>query len=85
MSIIIQDIEPTNRATTMNLGIGQEVIATKMASDSFYKQVRGTVTGIRNGFVEIKATKVISKWDDSWEDHPSSCATSAKIENVASV
>ncbi len=65
--------------------IGQEVIATQMASDSFYRQVRGIVTAIRNGFVHINATRVISKWSKTWEQHPTSCATSAKIENVIAV
>lgn len=62
--------------------VGQEVIATRMAPDSFYRQVRGTVTAIRNGFVCINATQVISKWGKTWEKHPTSCATSAKIEHV---
>lgn len=66
----------------MSIAIGQEVIAIKMASDSFYKQVRGVVTGVRNGFVQIQATKVISKWSNEWDDHPTSCATSARLENV---
>ena len=66
----------------MNIQIGSRVKAVKMAEDSFYRQVIGTVTGIRNGFVQIDATEVMTKWDRHFEQHPTSCATSARIENV---
>lgn len=42
--------------------IGDRVKANKMSSDSFYKQVIGNVTYIRNGFVGISATSVLDKW-----------------------
>lgn len=38
--------------------IGTQVEATRPA-DSFYKRVRGIVTGYRNGFILIEATEVI--------------------------
>lgn len=58
--------------------VGSEVIAT-MGRDSFYRQVRGTVTGFRNGFVQIVATRVLSKWDADWTDHPTSCRCAAPV------
>ena len=65
-----------------NLQIGQRVHAVKMAPDSFYLQVRGTLTGIRNGFAQIEATEVMDRGSKKWKEHPTSCATSAKVENV---
>lgn len=65
----------------MTIKIGDKVEAT-MSSDSFYKKARGVVTEIKNGFVSFEATQVISKWSKTWENHPTSCATSAKICNV---
>lgn len=60
--------------------IGQQVHATKMATDSFYLEVKGTVTGIRNGYVLIDATEVKDRWSKKWEKHPTSCSTACKIE-----
>lgn len=60
--------------------IGQQVHATKMASDSFYLEVKGTVTGIRNGYVQINATEVKDRWSKKWKQHPTACATACKIE-----
>ncbi len=65
--------------------VGQRVLAKKMAHDSFYKQVEGIVTEIKNGFVHIKADTVMSKWDNAFEKHPTFCSTSARIENVVAV
>ena len=65
-----------------NFQIGQMVHATKMGSDSFYLEVKGCVTGIKNGFVEIQATEVKDRWTKKWEPHPTSCGTSCKIENA---
>ena len=67
--------------------IGQKVESTRMGSSSFYKRVRGTVTDIRNGFVEIDATEVIDRWSKSWERHPLSdgCSCAARIEDVISI
>lgn len=66
-----------------NIKLGDKVKAIKMADDSFYKQVIGTVEYIRNGFVGIKATIVMDKWSDNFKEHPcEGCSTSAKIENV---
>lgn len=71
--------------TTQEFKIGQNIIANKMASDSFYKKVIGTVTSVRNGFVQIDATIVMSKWENEFKKHPTSCATSAKIEDCLEI
>jgi hypothetical protein len=65
--------------------LGSRVKAVRMAPDSFYRQVIGTVTDIRNGYVEIDATEVMSKWDRSFERHPTSCRTSAKLADVVAL
>jgi len=65
-----------------SIEIGSKVKAVRMAQDSFYKQVIGTVTDIRNGYVHIRATQVMDKWSKRFEAHPTSCATSAKIADV---
>jgi len=65
--------------------VGQRVEAVKMASDSFYKKVIGTVTKIENGFVSIDADIVMSKWDDEYQKHPTFCSTAARIENVVAL
>lgn len=62
--------------------IGTRVIATRMATDSFYKQVIGTLTGIKNGFAEIEADTVMDKWSTTFSKHPSTCRTSARLEHV---
>lgn len=59
--------------TTAMPAIGTRIEAT-CAPDSFYKKVRGIVTGHRNGRVQMKADEVISKWGKTWEKHPTSCA-----------
>jgi hypothetical protein len=71
--------------TETKFKVGQPVQANQMARDSFYKKVRGTVTSIRNGYVQISATEVIDKWSKAWEKHPTSCATAAKIEHVEAI
>lgn len=43
------------------------------------------VHAIRNGFVEIDATEVMDKWSIEFEQHPTSCATAARIENVVTL
>lgn len=58
------------------------VRARRMASDSFYRQVIGKVAGVRNGHVSINATLVMSKWSNTFEAHPTSCLTSAAIDDV---
>lgn len=62
--------------------IGQRVQAVKMSPDSHYLQVIGSVTGIRNGFVQIEATEVLSRFTNKWQEHPTTCSTAARIENV---
>lgn len=61
--------------------IGTKIEATRPA-DSFYKKVRGTVTGYRNGFIMIQASEVISKWESKWSEHPTSCAIGVHISDV---
>lgn len=65
--------------------IGTKVLATKMAQDSFYKQVAGTVEYVRNGYVGIRATMVMSKWDKKLQPHPTSCLTAARIQDVVAL
>jgi len=64
----------------MNIQVGGKVKAVKMASDSFYKQVIGSVTEIRNGFASIQTTEVMDKWSKSFVVH--SCTTAAKLADV---
>jgi hypothetical protein len=66
----------------MPFNIGDTVETVRMSEDSFYKQVRGTVTAIRNGRASIDASRVIDRWSTDWATHPTSCATSAKLENI---
>ena len=68
-------------ATTTTPAIGTRIEATRPA-DSFYKRVRGVVTGYRNGFVQISADEVISKWGKTWEKHPSSCAMGVRPADI---
>lgn len=68
--------------TETSIEVGAKVKAIRMSQDSFYKQVIGTVKYVRNGFVGIDATLVMSRWDNKFEPHPTSCATSAKIQDV---
>jgi hypothetical protein len=62
--------------------VNKRVRVNNMPSDSFYKKVEGVVQSVENGRVTIKATNVMSKWANEFKKHPSSCAISAKIENV---
>lgn len=61
--------------------IGTMIEATRPA-DSFYKRVRGIVTGHRNGRIQIEATEVISKWDTDWTKHPTSCAMGVSPRDI---
>jgi len=67
---------------TINIKIGDKVLASKMPQDSFYEQAIGTVTDIRNGFVSIDATMILAKNTTKFEEHPTKCSTSTKIENI---
>ena len=67
---------------TNNIKIGDKVLAVKMPEDSFYKQVIGTVTAIKNGFASIDATMVLAKNTNKFEEHPTKCSTSTKLENI---
>jgi hypothetical protein len=63
------------------MNIGDKVKA-KMPSSSFYKAVIGTVTAVRNGYVHINTTEVMSAWDDKFTEYPTSCTCSAKVLDV---
>ena len=66
-----------------NLTIGQTIEAGVTAQDSFYKKVVGKVVEIKaNGFIQIQANLVMSKWSDSRKEHPSSYSMSIKIQNI---
>lgn len=62
--------------------IGQRVEITEMPNGSFYKKVKGVVTSVKNGFVNVEADEVISKWGNEYKMHPSRCSTSGRIENA---
>ena len=66
----------------MSVQIGQRVKAVRMAKDSFYRQVIGTVTAIRNGYAQIEADTVMDRWSDSFERHPGTCSTAALLSDV---
>jgi hypothetical protein len=66
----------------MTFNIGDIVETVRMCDTSFYKQVRGTVTAIRNGWASIDATQVIDNWSTDWTPHPTSCATGAKLGDI---
>jgi len=69
--------------TDSNFTIGQTIEATVNAPDSFYKRVIGKIVEIKsNGFIQIQATMVISKWSDSWKEHPTSCGMAIKPQNI---
>lgn len=63
------------------MNIGDKVKA-KMPEGSFYKYIMGTITAIKNGYVHIDATEVMSIWSGKFEKHPTSCACSAKALDV---
>lgn len=67
------------------MNTGTKVHATIKSSDSFYAEVRGTVTGERNGRVLIEATEVMDKWSRVWKAHPTSCRMSAPAGDVRPV
>jgi len=60
---------------------GDKVRAEVMPRDSFYQKVEGVVHAVRNGWLTIRATRVMSKWANEFADHPTSCMTSAKVEH----
>ena len=61
--------------------LGDKIHAKKMPKDSFYKEVKGVVIEVSNGFVKIRASQIMDKWSKAWESHPTSCMTNAKIED----
>lgn len=62
--------------------IGKTVECHTMPEGSFYVAVKGTVKDVKNGWATINATKVIDRWNILWQDHPTSCSTSARVENL---
>ena len=62
--------------------IGQRIRANKMCESGFYIKAEGAITGIKNGFILFNADRVMDKWSKKWKDHPTSCATSVKVENA---
>ena len=62
--------------------IGDRIHAKTMARDSFYKQAKGVVTKIENGFVMFNADEFMDKWSTRFERHPGYCATSCRNENA---
>lgn len=67
------------------INIGDRIRAIRMADDSFYLQAEGIVTDIKNGFVQFQADYVKDRYSKEWKKHPTSCATSARIENVVKI
>jgi hypothetical protein len=63
--------------------VGNKVLAINMPISSFYKQVVGNVTEVNGEWISINATLVMSKWDDEFEEHPTSCTVSVKRSNVS--
>lgn len=62
---------------------GQRVQAVRMPDDSHYSQVIGAVRSTRNGFVQIEATHVMSRWSiEGWMRHPTSCVCATRVEHV---
>ena len=66
----------------MDTLVGKTIECHKMSLDSFYVAVKGTVEKVDNGFATVRATQVIDRWSILWEDHPSSCLTSCRVENL---
>lgn len=62
--------------------IGKRVQCYEMPLDSFFSAVDGIVTEMRNGWATVRTDRVMSKWDVTWQDHPSTCLTSCKIDNL---
>jgi hypothetical protein len=69
---------------TNQITIGTYVHASQMAVDSFFLEVKGFVREIlKNGWVRIEADQVRPKFNgQTWRKHPSTCMTSARIENL---
>lgn len=64
---------------------GDKVEVLEMPADSHYRAIRGKVEYVRNGWVGILATEVVTKWDDDDEFKPhlgGGCSTAAKREEV---
>ena len=65
--------------------IGTKVLVKAFPSDSFYKKAYAIITGeLKNGYYPAKAVIVMSRWDKTFEKHPSDngCAISVKPENI---
>lgn len=64
---------------------GTKIHATIRSNDSHYLEVRGTVTGERNGRILIEATEVMDKWSRQWKAHPTSCRLGAPLADVRAI
>jgi len=62
--------------------IGKIVECHEMPEGSFYNAVRGELVEVKNGWASIRATEVIDRWNILFQKHPSSCMTSARVENI---
>jgi len=62
--------------------LGKTVECHNMPESSFYDAVAGTVVGVANGWATVNATRVMSKWDILWKDHPTSCTTSVPVADL---
>lgn len=83
--IVIQQTREVNQPEIKMIKTGDRILAKKMADDSFYLQAEGIVTEIRNGFVKFQADYVKDRYSKEWKKHPSSCATSTRVENAAKI
>lgn len=66
----------------VKLLVGLTVHATAMPDDSFYREIKGVVTAVRNGWVTIRADQVLDKYSEEWHAHPSSCLTSTLLQHI---
>jgi len=62
--------------------IGKNVKCFNMPESSFYDAISGTVEEVKNGWATVRATQVMDRWNILWQDHPSSCLTSARVEDL---
>lgn len=62
-----------------------DIIKANAQKGSFYKSVQGEVIEIKGEFVQIQATRVISRWSDTWKDHPTACGMAVKVGDILEV
>ena len=54
------------------------------SQSSHYKRVIGEVVEMQGKMI-VKATKVIDRWSDKWENHPTSCLISTFNNTIVRV